>query len=50
MKELIRYEKYSRKDIHDVFSPDTEFTPQAGSWGLHGIIRVPGTKHDYIFW
>lgn len=49
MKELIRYEKYSRKDIHDVFSPDTEFTPQAGSWGLHGIIRVPGTKHDYIF-
>ena len=49
MKELIRYEKYSRKDIHDVFSPDTNFTPQTGSWGLHGIIRVPGTQHDYIF-
>jgi hypothetical protein len=49
MKELVRYEKYSRKDIHDVFSPDTSFTPQTGSWGLHGIIRVPGTKHDYIF-
>lgn len=49
MRELVRYEKYSRKDIHDVFSPDTNFTPQAGSWGLQGIIRVPGTQHDYIF-
>ena len=43
MKELIRYEKYSRRDIHNVFSPDTNFTPQTGSWGLHGIIRVSGT-------
>lgn len=49
MKELIRYGKYSRRDIHDVFSPNTNFTPQTGSWGLHGIIRVPGTQHDYIF-
>ena len=49
MQELIRYEKYSREDIHDIFSPDTKFTPQAGSWGLQGIIRVPGTQHDYIF-
>lgn len=49
MKNLTRFEKYSRKDIHDIFSPDTKFTPQTGSWGLHGIIRVPNTKHDYIF-
>lgn len=49
MKKLIRYEKYSRKEIHDIFSPNTKFTPQAGSWGLQGIIRVPGTQHDYIF-
>lgn len=49
MKELIRYEKYSRKDIHDIFSPDTKFTQQAGTWGMHGIIRVPRTQHDYIF-
>ena len=49
MKELIRYKKYSRKDIHDIFSPDTKFTQQAGSWGMQGIIRVPGTQHDYIF-
>lgn len=49
MKALIRNKKYSRRDIHDIFSPDTNFIPQTGSWGLHGIIRVPGTQHDYIF-
>ena len=49
MRKLVRYEKYSRKDIHDIFSPDTKFTPQAGTWGLQWIIRIPGTQHDYIF-
>ena len=49
MRVLIRYEKYSRKDIHDIFSPSTKFIQGAGSWGLQGIIRVPGTEHDYIF-
>ena len=49
MRELIRYEKYSRKDIHDIFSPSTKFIQGTGSWGLQGIIRVPGTEHDYIF-
>lgn len=49
MKELIRYNKYSRKDIHDIFSPGTKFTPGAGYWGISGIIRVPETKRDFIF-
>ena len=49
MKKLIRFNKYSRKDIHDLFSPDTEFYPGAGSWGAQGMIRVPNTLHDYIF-
>lgn len=47
--ELIKYNKYSREEIHDIFSPDTKFTAQAGTWGLQGIIKVPGTQHDYIF-
>jgi len=47
--KLIRFKQYSRKDIHDVFSPNTKFTPQTGSWGLQGIIRVPDTLKDYIF-
>lgn len=49
MRELIRYDEYTREEIHDMFSPDTKFTPHSGSWGLHGIIRVPYTEHDYIF-
>lgn len=49
MKELIRYEKYSRKDIHDIFSPDTGFKKGTGYWGISGIIKIPRTAHDYIF-
>lgn len=49
MKKLVRYKTYSRKDIHDIFSPDTNFTPGAGYWGISGIIKIPGTMHDYIF-
>lgn len=49
MKELIRYNKYSRKDVHDIFAPNTKFSKGAGIWGMSGIIRIPGTLHDYIF-
>ena len=48
-KKLERYERYSRKDIHDIFSPNTNFTPGAGLWGISGIIQVPNTVSDYIF-
>ena len=40
---------YSRKDIHGIFSPQTKFTPQAGTWGLHGIIKIPHREKDYVF-
>lgn len=49
MSKLIRFKKYSRKDIHDLFSPNTEFHSGAGSWGAQGMIRVPNTLHDYVF-
>ncbi len=49
MRELVRFEKYSRKEIHDIFSPDTTFTKGAGYWGISGIIKIPNTLHDYIF-
>lgn len=46
---LIRYKRYTRKEIHDIFSPDTAFTVGAGSWGLSGIVRIRPVKKDYIF-
>lgn len=49
MKKLLRLEKYTREEIHDIFSPDTKFTSQAGTWGFHGIVKVPNTKEDYVF-
>lgn len=48
MKKLNLYDKYNREDIHSIFSPETVFTPQAGTWGLHGIVRI-GKSKDYVF-
>ncbi len=47
--KLIRYKNYSREDIHNIFSPDLDFTPGSGKWGLHGIISVPNTESDFVF-
>ena len=46
---LARYHKYTRKEVHDIFVPDGKFTPNAGTWGLHGCVHVPKTDHDYVF-
>lgn len=48
MKKLELYQKYNREEIHSIFSPDTVFTPQAGTWGLHGIVRIRNSK-DFVF-
>ena len=49
MKKLILKNNYSREDVHSIFSPDTQFTPQAGTWGLHGIIKIPSREDDFVF-
>lgn len=48
-RQLTKNERYSREEIHDIFSPDTVFTKGSGYWGISGIIKVPRTKRDYIF-
>ncbi len=48
MKKLKNYEEYNREEIHSIFSPETIFTPQAGTWGLHGIVRI-GNSKDFVF-
>lgn len=47
-KKLQLYSAYSREEVHDIFEPNTKFTPQAGSWGLHGIIGLKDNPGDYI--
>ena len=41
MRTLELWLSYTRKEVHDIFSPDTPFTPQRGTWGLHGIVAIP---------
>lgn len=49
MKTLRLWDFYSRRDVHGIFSPDTNFTPQSGTWGLQGIVKVPGRDGDFVF-
>ncbi|MBO8161743.1 MAG: DUF3427 domain-containing protein [Thermosipho sp. (in: Bacteria)] len=48
-KPLKKYEEYSREEVHDIFDPFTKFTPQTGSWGLRGIVKIPNRENDYVF-
>jgi hypothetical protein len=47
-RELVRFEDYRRSDVHDIFSPDTQFTPQSGTWGLVGIVPIPYQERDFV--
>ncbi len=49
MKELKLWNEYSREDVHGIFSPTTVFTPQAGTWGLQGMVRAPDREGDWVF-
>lgn len=42
------WEEYLREEVHGIFSPKTTFTPQAGTWGLQGMIRVPDRNNDWV--
>jgi hypothetical protein len=49
MSKLTLYDEYSRDEVHSIFSPDTEFTPGAGTWGLQGVVPIPDRPDDYVF-
>ena len=49
MKLLELWTAYTREEVHSIFSPDTPFTPQAGTWGLQGMVRVPERPGDWVF-
>ena len=49
MPELELHQSYNRKEIHDIFAPETRFTPQAGTWGLQGIVELSERPGDFVF-
>jgi len=48
-RQLQQWEEYTRRELHDIFAPHTAFTPQAGTWGLHGAVGIPDRPNDYVF-
>lgn len=49
MAQLELWKTYDRRAVHDIFEPETRFTPQSGSWGLWGIIRLRSSPDDFVF-
>ncbi|OSZ65923.1 DUF3427 domain-containing protein [Hydrogenophaga sp. IBVHS2] len=49
IKPLQLWHDYTREEVHSIFSPNTKFIPQAGTWGLQGIVRVPARQGDWVF-
>lgn len=45
---LEKYHDYDRSEVHDIFSPQTPFKAQTGTWGLQGIVKVPNRIKDYV--
>jgi hypothetical protein len=48
MEKLKLLDKYSREQIHNIFSPGTKFTRGVG-WGASGILSVPNKEDDFVF-
>jgi Domain of unknown function (DUF3427). len=48
MKRLVLYQDYTRKDVHDIFEPDSHFTSQSGKWGISGIVQIADRKGDFV--
>lgn len=43
------YQDYSREEVQKVFEPERVFTPQAGTWGLQGIVPIKDRPGDFVF-
>jgi len=48
-RKLVLYEDFTREEVHQIFSPETSFTPQSGTWGLQGIVPIPDREGDFVF-
>lgn len=46
---LVRFRTYTREQVHDIFAPETRFISQTGTWGLHGVVPVPGRPRNWVF-
>lgn len=49
VRNLVKYESYTRKEVHSIFSRQSIFMPSRGVWGLQGIVPIPDRENDFIF-
>ena len=49
VKPLTLWDTYTREEAHDILEPQTTFTPQTGTWGLQGIVRLKSDPGDFVF-
>lgn len=47
--KLELYSKYTRKELHEIFSDGTNFRERAGIWGISGVVKPKGTESKYLF-
>lgn len=43
------FKQYNRKDVHDIFDPFSKYSSGSGTWGIHGIVKIPNREGDYVF-
>lgn len=48
IRQLVLHEDYTREEVHDLFDPNSLFTRGAGSWGIWGLIEIPGRPSDFV--
>ncbi|MGN4124876.1 DUF3427 domain-containing protein [Lysinibacillus sphaericus] len=49
MLALELYRQYNRQEVHDIFDPYSPFSTGSGTWGIHGIVKIPNREKDYVF-
>jgi hypothetical protein len=47
--KLQLYNQYNRENVHDIFDSYSPYTSGSGTWGIHGIIKIPNREKDYVF-
>lgn len=46
---LTLWEQYDRRDVHTIFRESKPFQPQAGPWGVWGILKLSNHPGDFVF-
>ena len=49
MNELVINNNYSREEVKNILDPGGNYTPGAGTWGIHGVINIKQEFKNFVF-